>query len=340
MISASLFGALAGSGALPFPREAYEETIKGSGRGVKPSLAAFAAAYQRALQAAVRAGPSTGGAGRTSGPGPRAQRRCVRCPRTEAAAPSMPAAARSTGPSRLLESWQALDRRASPRCRTRCATWRCAGCARSSTIRTSPMAASISTCSTAPLALDERRTGHALSHRRGQASRQCPLLRRHDPRRRPQDALDARCARAPRGGRRGRRPCCRSRSISIRASRNSAARCRPRLGRYIEARPKLAAFIDRRINKGRRIRTDSMTGFAMLWVIGGLRRFRRKLLRHQVEAAHLERLVRAGARPCCRPTTTLAVEILNCRRLIKGYSDTHVRERSRSSTACCRRCRC
>ena len=61
------------------------------------------------------------------------------------------------------------------------------------------------------------------------------------------------------------------------------------LGRYVEESPRLAAFIDRRINKGRRIRTDGFSGFAMLWVIGGLRRFRRKLLRHQVESVHLER---------------------------------------------------
>ena len=47
MISASLFGALAGSGALPFPRESYEDTIRASGRGVKASLAAFADAYER-----------------------------------------------------------------------------------------------------------------------------------------------------------------------------------------------------------------------------------------------------------------------------------------------------
>ena len=46
-----------------------------------------------------------------------------------------------------------------------------------------------------------------------------------------------------------------------------------RLGRYIEDRPKLSAWIDRRINRGRRIRTDGMIGFVMLWAIGGLRRW-------------------------------------------------------------------
>ncbi|TJX26722.1 MAG: hypothetical protein E5W21_32200, partial [Mesorhizobium sp.] len=43
------------------------------------------------------------------------------------------------------------------------------------------------------------------------------------------------------------------------------------LGSYIEDRPKLANFLDRRINRGRRIRTDSFAGFAALWFIGGLR---------------------------------------------------------------------
>ncbi len=41
MISASLLGALAGSGALPFPRQSYEQTISASGRGIKASLDGF-----------------------------------------------------------------------------------------------------------------------------------------------------------------------------------------------------------------------------------------------------------------------------------------------------------
>jgi indolepyruvate ferredoxin oxidoreductase beta subunit len=49
VISSSLLGALAGSEALPFSREAYEESIRKSGRGVEPSLAAFAAGFDAAL---------------------------------------------------------------------------------------------------------------------------------------------------------------------------------------------------------------------------------------------------------------------------------------------------
>ena len=59
-ISAVLFGALAASSVLPFPRAAFEETIRRSGKGVDASLRGFAAAFdavalRRAQQAEVQA---------------------------------------------------------------------------------------------------------------------------------------------------------------------------------------------------------------------------------------------------------------------------------------------
>jgi indolepyruvate ferredoxin oxidoreductase beta subunit len=45
VISASLLGALAGSGALPFPRVAWEVAVRAGGKGVEGSLRAFATAY-------------------------------------------------------------------------------------------------------------------------------------------------------------------------------------------------------------------------------------------------------------------------------------------------------
>ena len=48
VISASLFGALAGSGALPFPLSAFEAVVARSGIGVKGSLAALHAAAELA----------------------------------------------------------------------------------------------------------------------------------------------------------------------------------------------------------------------------------------------------------------------------------------------------
>ena len=47
VISAALLGAVAGSQALPFAREAYEDAIRNDGVGVSPSLAEFAAAFRR-----------------------------------------------------------------------------------------------------------------------------------------------------------------------------------------------------------------------------------------------------------------------------------------------------
>ena len=66
VVSAALFGALAGSGALPFPREAYEATIRAAGVGVEASLRAFAAARERgrARAASRDAGSSASAAGK------------------------------------------------------------------------------------------------------------------------------------------------------------------------------------------------------------------------------------------------------------------------------------
>ena len=44
-VSAVLFGAIAASGMLPFPRAAYEDTIRRAGKGVEASLRGFAAAF-------------------------------------------------------------------------------------------------------------------------------------------------------------------------------------------------------------------------------------------------------------------------------------------------------
>ena len=48
VISAALLGAVAGSGALPFTREQFEQAISAAGKGVKPSLAAFAGGFDAA----------------------------------------------------------------------------------------------------------------------------------------------------------------------------------------------------------------------------------------------------------------------------------------------------
>jgi indolepyruvate ferredoxin oxidoreductase beta subunit len=49
VINAVLFGAMAGSGGLPLPREACEQAIRHGGRGAEASLRGFAAGYEIAL---------------------------------------------------------------------------------------------------------------------------------------------------------------------------------------------------------------------------------------------------------------------------------------------------
>jgi indolepyruvate ferredoxin oxidoreductase, beta subunit len=61
VISAALFGALAGSGALPFAREQFEEAIRAGGKGVEASLAAFAAGFDAAQELAPRPLPTAAG---------------------------------------------------------------------------------------------------------------------------------------------------------------------------------------------------------------------------------------------------------------------------------------
>lgn len=92
----------------------------------------------------------------------------------------------------------------------------------------------------------------------------------------------------------------------------------------IIARPALRNWLDARINKGRRIKTYSATGFVALYAIAGLKSRRRASHRHAVEISHRNTWL-ARARQALAANYDLGVEILRCRRLIKGYSDTHAR---------------
>jgi indolepyruvate ferredoxin oxidoreductase, beta subunit len=96
------------------------------------------------------------------------------------------------------------------------------------------------------------------------------------------------------------------------------------LGAWIESSPRLWAALDRVVNKGRRIQSDKLCGFFALYLVAGMRRFRRHTLRHHREMEHLERWLaqvhRAGAMDY-----RLALEVVRNRRLVKGYSDTHER---------------
>lgn len=301
VISASLFGALAGSGVLPFARESYEETIRASGRGVEASLRAFSKAFERAGQPDTDEAAAIG-----SGQGER---------------DSIPAPNIGGAPG-LVAEWQRLLARidALP----------------------APVREMAGLGLRKVVDFQDLAYGGEYLHRLDQAVRRD---------REDQDFEFSTTAAKYLANAMCYDDVVRVADLKTRSTRSARVRrevgvsadsvlqvteyFHPRieevcgslpagLGRWIEARPELARWLDRRINKGRRIRTDSAFGFSILWLVGGLRRWRRALLRHTIEVAHLERwfelaLSRIDA------DYKLAVEILKCRRLIKGYSDTHAR---------------
>ena len=89
----------------------------------------------------------------------------------------------------------------------------------------------------------------------------------------------------------------------------------------------IAHMLDR-LSGARRIRSNTIIGFCQLYLLSGLKRWRRKLARHATEMRHVRDWL-ALVRKAASHNQDLAVEIANCRRLIKGYGDTHARGMSK-----------
>ncbi len=293
VISASLFGALAGSGELPFTREEFEATIKSGGKGAKASLAAFALAYKRVQSGA----PET------------------------AEAPAKPTTT-VAGPARLQEQWLALERRPA---------------ALPEPVRDLALPGLRKVVDFLDLAYgteylerieqivanDRSERDYAFSR---EAAKYVANAMVYDDIIRVAD-LKTRSSRAERV----------RREVRLRDAQTltTTEYFHPRmeeicgtlpasLGAAIESRPRLIKAFNRVVDRGRRVRTDGILGFGMLWMIAGLRRRRRSLLRHRVETAHLQEWLDLAIREA-ETDYDLGVEILKCRRLIKGYSDTHLR---------------
>jgi indolepyruvate ferredoxin oxidoreductase, beta subunit len=98
----------------------------------------------------------------------------------------------------------------------------------------------------------------------------------------------------------------------------------PTLGTAMEQRPRLIAMLGRVLCGPRRIRTDTVFGFLMLYVAAGLRGWRRRTLRHAREWVRIDAWL-ATVRAVAADDPALAAELLANQRLIKGYSETHAR---------------
>ena len=60
------------------------------------------------------------------------------------------------------------------------------------------------------------------------------------------------------------------------------------LGAFILKRQRLVRALNRVVNKGRHVRTDTIRWFLALYALAGMRRFRRRTLRHRIETAHID----------------------------------------------------
>ena len=94
---------------------------------------------------------------------------------------------------------------------------------------------------------------------------------------------------------------------------------------WLDRSPRLKAWLGPRLNKGRRIQTHTVKGHVQLRLMAGLARWRRGNRRHAEEVAHWQAWLAVAEKALERGDAALAAEVLRCRQLIKGYSDTHTR---------------
>jgi indolepyruvate ferredoxin oxidoreductase beta subunit len=94
-------------------------------------------------------------------------------------------------------------------------------------------------------------------------------------------------------------------------------------GRWLLASPRLRRRLEHRTS-GKQVRTNTIGGFLLLHVLGGMRRWRRGTLRYEEENARIEHWL-ARIADLAPKNYPLAVEFARAQRLVKGYGETHER---------------
>lgn len=295
VISAPLFGALAASGVLPFPRAAFEAAIRDGGTAVEGSLRGFAAGFE----AVAQPGPAP-----AAGPAP------VR---------DVP---RPTGPAPLLADWDRLAARAAalpgPVAEMALQGLRKVVDFQDLTYGDEYLGRLDRVLSVDTGARDWLLTREVAKHV-ANAMAYDDVIRVADLKTRPD-----RIPRIRREMRAGDGDGLHVTEFLHPRAEEIVGLLPAGLGDRIAADPARMARIARWVDRGRRPRTDRLVGFLLLYLLGGLRPWRRRTLRHAQEQAHLadwlgRALDEAGRNP------DLAVELIRCRRLVKGYADTHAR---------------
>jgi len=302
-ISAVMFGALAGAGVLPFGREAYEAAIRASGVGVAGSLRAFALGYEQAAVGTPPIAPKSAQASKdvpTLAPQGHAELDALRA-RGSAMFPGAAHAMIAAGLDRVVDfqdvayGAEYLDLLADVLAHDRAAGGEAQGF--DLTVTGAKYLA-------VAMAYDDVYRVADLKTRGSRFARV-----RHEVAAAPDQLVYTTEFMHPR-------------MDEVTGSLPAW------LGRSIETRPRLFQALDRVVNRGRRVRTGTIGWFLMLYLMAGFRRFRRGTLRHAHEVAHRDAWL-ARIKAAAAKDYRVAVELAATRRLVKGYSDTHARGRSK-----------
>jgi len=297
MINAVLFGALAGSGALPLSRAACEEAIRRAGKGAEASLRGFALGY-----AAAEGKPASAGEADTTGVNANAQAR------------SNGAQARSLA-ERVRQSFPAEVRPMIEQGVARVADFQDRDYATLYLERLEPIAR-----------LDREQAGAGTWTLTSETARFLALWMSYEDVIRVAD-LKSRRSRFERV----RADVQAKPSEPVRiieylkpGVEEVAALLPSALSRRVVAWAEKRG-LTHKLNIGLYVNTSSVTGFLMLRALAVLRPLRRMSARYAEEQALIERWLSAIA---AAPEAELALEIALCGRLIKGYGETNRRAKA------------
>ena len=303
VISAVLFGTLAGTGVLPFERAQFEATITRGGVGVKASRAAFAAAFDRAAEGAATGVPehpqvpALASVPNRSRPivVPRAAHPAVRA-LLDRAARDFPGAPQGM----VIEALRRLVDYQDPAY---------AGLYLDRLVALKPLAGGAQ----AQALISETARHLALWMSYEDTIRVADLKTRDTRFARVRDEVKA-------------QP---EQSLAINEYMHPrlqeiADTLPAGLGRWLLAAGWPRRLVERLASKGRVVQTSSLHGYLLLSCVARLRRWRRGTLRFAAEQARIEAWL-ADIREAAASNPALAVEIARCQRLVKGYGDTHER---------------
>ena len=300
MISACLFGTLAASGTLPFGRDAFEAIIKSGGRGAETSLKAFGAAYDRAVQPPATAEPVVKKATKRFAP--------------------LPASAGRADLDQLLGRIREFPEPLH--------NMLFAGVKQLTDFQDPAYANEYLDRAAKIYQLDRDNGGAAKAFAlTAAAAKYIAIAMSYDDVIRVADLKTRRTRydRVLRENAVGEGQIVYTTEYMHPRLEEVAGTMPAPLGRFIEGNPILFGWAFR---KGRRVRSGTLHWFLMLYVLSALKPMRRTTLRHEREMAHVNKWLALAAAQVAA-NYDLAVEVINARRLIKGYSDTHARGESK-----------